>query len=54
MMIDAALVPGVHLGETLDRFFTDSATDHVHVHNASRGCWAVRVDRAPNGQHVSA
>ena len=30
----------------LVRFFEDSDTDHVHVHNASRGCWAVRVDRA--------
>ena len=29
-----------------DRFFADPATDHVHVHNATRGCWAVRVDRA--------
>lgn len=45
MMIDAAIVPGTDLGATLARFFADPATDHVHVHNATRGCWAVRVDR---------
>jgi hypothetical protein len=45
-MIDAAVVPGDELGDTLDRFFADDAADHVHVHNASRGCWAVRVERA--------
>ena len=46
MMIDAVIVPGTELAATLDRFFADPATDHVHVHNATRGCWAVRVDRA--------
>jgi hypothetical protein len=46
MMIDAVIVPGADLGATLDRFFTDTATDHVQVYNASRGCWAVRVARA--------
>ncbi len=46
MMIDAAIVPGIDLAATLARFFADAATDHVHVHNATRGCWAVRVDRA--------
>jgi hypothetical protein len=46
-MIDAAVVGGEGLGETLDRLFQNVEADHVHVHNASRGCWAVRVDRAP-------
>ena len=46
MMIDAAIVPGTDLVATLARLFADPATDHVHVHNATRGCWAVRVDRA--------
>lgn len=46
LMIDAAVVPGVELAGTLDRFFDDEECDHVHVHNASRGCWAVRVERA--------
>ena len=44
MMIDAAIVPGDQLADTLARMF-DDACDHVHVHNATRGCWAVRVDR---------
>ncbi len=47
LMIDAAVVGGEGLGETLDRLFENVEADHVHVHNASRGCWAVRVDRAP-------
>lgn len=45
MMIDAAIIAGTELDDTLRRFLGDAATDHVHVHNASRGCWAVRVDR---------
>ena len=45
LMIDAAIVQGEFLGQTLARMFADDSCDHVHVHNASRGCWAVRVDR---------
>jgi hypothetical protein len=45
MMIDAAVVDGHELADTLARFFAEPACDHVHVHNASRGCWATRVDR---------
>jgi len=25
--------------------FDSESCDHVHVHNATRGCWAVRIDR---------
>jgi hypothetical protein len=46
MMIDATVVDGTDLDATLRRFFSEPAGDHVHVHNATRGCWAVRVDRA--------
>lgn len=46
MMIDAAVIAGTDLAQTLERFFDLTACDHVHVHNASRGCWATRVDRA--------
>ena len=46
MMIDAAVVEGAALAATLDRFFSEPACDHVHVHNATRGCWATRVDRS--------
>ena len=44
LMIDAAIVPGDELAATLSRMF-DAGCDHIHVHNATRGCWAVRVDR---------
>jgi hypothetical protein len=30
----------------IDTFFSDSATDYIHVHLARRGCFACRVDRA--------
>jgi hypothetical protein len=45
MMIDAAILQGDQLADTLARMFDDEACDHVHVHNATRGCWAVRVER---------
>ena len=47
MMIDAAVIDGTDLAGTLERFLAEPACDHVHVHNASRGCWATRADRAP-------
>jgi len=45
LMIDAAIVAGDQLEPTLVRLFEFEACDHIHVHNATRGCWAVRVDR---------
>ena len=45
LMIDAAIVQGDQLEPTLLRMFEHEACDHIHVHNATRGCWAVRVDR---------
>ena len=45
LMIDAAIIDGDQLGTTLERLFASAACDHVHVHNATRGCWAVRIDR---------
>jgi hypothetical protein len=45
MMIDAALIDGTELQATIERFFADDTTDRIHVHNASRGCWAVTVVR---------
>jgi hypothetical protein len=46
LMIDAAVVPGDELADTLTRFLENEDADHVDVYNASRGCWAVRVERA--------
>ena len=47
MMIDAAVIDGSELDATLRRFFEETATDLVHVHNATRGCWAVNAVRPP-------
>jgi hypothetical protein len=47
MMIDAAVIDGIDLEFTIRRFFSDTASNRIHVHNATRGCWAVAVDRAP-------
>lgn len=45
MMVDAAILPGADLAAQLAASFTDPTVDHVHIHNASRGCWATRADR---------
>ena len=47
MMIDAVVIDGIDLERTIHRFFADTASTQIHVHNATRGCWAVSVDRAP-------
>jgi hypothetical protein len=47
MMIDAVVIDGTDLELTIHRFFADTASNRLHVHNAIRGCWAVAVDRAP-------
>ena len=45
MMIDAAVIDGSNLDNTIERFFADDQSHKIHVHNANRGCWAVTVDR---------
>ncbi|HAP75703.1 MAG TPA: DUF1203 domain-containing protein [Acidimicrobiaceae bacterium] len=45
MMVDAAVIDGADLDALLQRFFDDSSTVEVHVHNATRGCWATSVVR---------
>jgi hypothetical protein len=46
MMIDAEIVDGRDVEKLLERFFAASATSYIHVHNARRGCFACRVERA--------
>ena len=48
MMLDAALIEGDDLGATIESLFDNPAIDHLHVHNASRGCFAARVERGPD------
>jgi len=46
MMTNADVVDGKDLEMTINRFFDDPTTEFLHVHNAKRGCFAARVDRA--------
>jgi Protein of unknown function (DUF1203) len=46
MMIDAAVIDGSDLAANLNRLFGEENTDRIHIHNASRGCWAVTAERA--------
>ena len=47
MMLDADCVEGTELEPLIDRLFADPEAAYLHVHNARRGCFAARVDRAP-------
>lgn len=46
MMIDAAVIDGDELVQTIAEFFAEDAADRLHIHNANRGCWAATVTRA--------
>ena len=46
MMVDADVVEGTHAAELFERLLADPATSYLHVHNARRGCYAARVERA--------
>ena len=45
-MHDAEVVEGVDLDALVARFFADPQVAFLHVHNARRGCYACRIDRA--------
>lgn len=46
MMIDAAVVVGADMEPVIERFFSDSRVSYIHAHNAGRGCYSGRIDRA--------
>ncbi|MET0310111.1 MAG: DUF1203 domain-containing protein [Sphingomonas sp.] len=46
MMTNAEVIGGDALEMLIERFFADPAVAFLHVHNAKRGCFAARVDRA--------
>ena len=46
MMTDAALVQPGEADAVIRRLLGNSAVDHIDAHNATRGCFAARVDRA--------
>lgn len=45
-MTDADLVDGRELPALIDRLFADPSVAFLHAHNAKRGCFAARIDRA--------
>lgn len=45
MMIDAAVIDGDELESKIESFFDDVQSETIHVHNATRGCWAVTIER---------
>ncbi|QTD46658.1 DUF1203 domain-containing protein [Ottowia testudinis] len=46
MMIDAAVCEGAMVAEQIAAFFNDPRADYLHLHNAKRGCFSCRVNRA--------
>ena len=48
MMVDADTCNGSDLEAMIERLFADAAADYLHVHNAARGCYLARVNRASN------
>ena len=46
MMLDADVVEGAEVKPVIERLFLDPAVRYIHVHNAKRGCYSGRIDRA--------
>ena len=46
MMIDAEVCEGTDAADVFERFLADTEASYLHVHNAKRGCYAARVERA--------
>ena len=46
MMVDAEVVEGSQIEPVLERLFACDDTAYIHIHNARRGCFSCRVDRA--------
>lgn len=46
MMTDAALVQPGAADPAIRRLLADPAVDHLDAHNATRGCFAARIERA--------
>jgi hypothetical protein len=46
MMLDADVVEGDGVEALIDRMFEDPNVAYIHAHNARRGCYAARIERA--------
>jgi hypothetical protein len=48
MMIDADVVSGTEVEHAIERLLRDPRAAYLHLHNAKPGCYAARVERAPD------
>ena len=46
MMLDGEVVEGQLVEPVIERMLADPAVGYLHVHNAKRGCYSGRIDRA--------
>jgi hypothetical protein len=46
MIVDADVIAGNEVEAALERMFERPELAYVHIHNAKRGCFSCRVDRA--------
>jgi len=46
MMVDADVAPGKEAAAVFERMLAAPEVAYLHVHNAKRGCYAARVERA--------
>lgn len=46
MIIDADVVEGTEAAALFERLLANPAASYLHVHNAKRGCYSARVERA--------
>jgi hypothetical protein len=46
IMVDAEVIDGMQLEEAIDRLLHRDDAAFLHAHNAKRGCYSCRIDRA--------
>ena len=46
LSVDAEVIEGTDLESALTHIFAQESVAYLHVHNARRGCYACRIDRA--------
>jgi hypothetical protein len=46
MMLDADVVEGEKIEPLISKMFANPDVSYIHVHNAKRGCYSGRIDRA--------
>ena len=46
LMVDADVVQGTSLDQVINRYLDNPRVAYLHLHNAKRGCFAARAERA--------